>query len=279
MIIDAHQHLWQIGRNDHSWPTPDLTDIHRDFVASDLREVAAECGVTGTVLVQSQPSETDTMWMLALAKAEPLIRAVVGWTDFASPKAPDRIAWLSRQPKLKGLRPMLQGLEDDWILQDACRPALETMAARGLTFDALVFTRHLAAIDAIAKAYPTLRIIIDHGAKPSIAAGEMQPWADDIARVAQNPNVACKLSGLTTEAGDRPPQALTPYADHLFATFGPDRLLWGSDWPVVLLKDSYRAWFDWTLAWLADKDATTGDAILGGNARRLYAFDEALQNA
>ncbi|ESQ87110.1 hypothetical protein ABAC460_21305 [Asticcacaulis sp. AC460] len=276
MIIDAHQHLWQIGRNDHSWPTPDLPEIYRDFVAADLREVTADCGVTGTVLVQSQPSETDTMWMLSLAKAEPLIKAVVGWTDFASPKAPDRIAYLSRQPKLKGLRPMLQGLADHWILQDACRPALEEMTTRGLIFDALVFTRHLAAIDRIARDYPTLRIIIDHGAKPPIAAGEMQPWADQISRVAENPNVACKLSGLLTEADGLP---ITSYADHLFAAFGADRLLWGSDWPVVLLKDSYRAWFDWTSAWLADKDTLIRDAILGGNARRLYAFDEALQNA
>ncbi|EGF93347.1 amidohydrolase family protein [Asticcacaulis biprosthecium C19] len=276
MIIDAHQHLWHIGRNDQSWPTPDLPEICRDFVAADLREVTADCGVTGTVLVQSQPSETDTMWLLSLAKAEPLIKAVVGWTDFAAPKSTDRIAYLSHQPKLKGLRPTLQGLDDDWILQDACRPALEEMTARGLTFDALVFTRHLSAIDRIAKDYPTLRIIIDHGGKPPIGAGQMQPWADKIAKVAENPNVACKLSGLLTEADGQP---VTAYADHLFDTFGPDRLLWGSDWPVVLLKDSYRAWFDWTTTWLADKDPATRDAILGGNARRLYAFDEALQNA
>ncbi|ESQ75532.1 amidohydrolase [Asticcacaulis sp. AC402] len=276
MIIDAHQHLWQIGRNDQLWPTPDLPEIYRDFVAADLRDVTTACGISGTVLVQSQPSEADTLWLLSLAKAEPLVKAVVGWTDFVSPQAAERIAHLSRQPKLKGLRPMLQGLEDDWILQEACRPALEEMTASGLTFDALVFTRHLPAIDGIAKRYPALRIIIDHGAKPPIAAGEMQPWADVIQRVAENPNIACKLSGLLTEAGDNP---ITPYADHLFEVFGPDRLLWGSDWPVVLLKSSYRDWFDWTTAWLANKDTAMRDAILGGNARRIYAFDEGPHHA
>lgn len=274
MRIDAHHHLWQIGRNDQSWPTPDLTEICRDFGTDDLRAVASACGISGTVLVQSQPSETDTLWMLALARAEPLILGVVGWTDFLSPKAPERITWLTNQPKLKGLRPMLQGLDDDWILQDAAQPALKLMAERGLTFDALVYTRHLPAITKIAQAYPDLAIIIDHGAKPPIAAadpGQTQAWRDAIARAGQQPNIACKLSGLLTEAGpDQSSDALTPYADHLLAVFGPERLMWGSDWPVVLLKDSYNAWLDWSLTWLGDKNSAVRRAVMGANAARLY---------
>ncbi|ESQ83506.1 hypothetical protein AEAC466_12585 [Asticcacaulis sp. AC466] len=275
MIIDSHQHLWQIGQNDHSWPTPDLADIYRDFGVKDLMAASHGLGLTGTVLVQSQPSETDTLWLLRVAAAVPLIKAVVGWTDLESPRAAQNIAYLARQPKLKGLRPMLQGLErDDWILSPGAQPALEAMVAQGLTFDALVFPRHLPHIDTLAKRYPGLRIIIDHGAKPPIGSGKPAEWMDAIAAVAENSNVACKLSGLLTESGPgQSSDALTPYVDHLLAVFGPDRLMWGSDWPVVLLKDSYRHWFDWTIRWLADKPKTTRDAIMGATANTLYTLN------
>lgn len=273
MIIDAHQHLWRIGRNGHEWPTPDLDALYRDFGPDDLARICAEAGVTGTVLVQSQPSDADTQWMLALATISPLIRGVVGWADLAAPDAAQRIASLARQPRLKGLRPMLQGLaQDDWILRDEVRPALAAMMARGLTFDALVHTRHLSSIGQLARRYPGLRIVIDHGAKPPFGMpGDMARWRDEIAAVAQNTNVSCKLSGLLTEmAGGQNETVLTPCADHLLASFGPDRLMWGSDWPVVLLKDSYSRWLDWTRRWLADKPETTRVTIMGETARRFY---------
>lgn len=276
MIIDAHQHLWQIGRNGHSWPTPDLEVIHRDFVPADLLQATADLDITGTVLVQSQPSTIDTAWMLDIAAATPLIKAVVGWTDFLAPDAPDQIATLAAHPKFKGLRPMLQGLDDAWILQDAAAPALAAMTNHGLRFDALVFTRHLPAIDRLAADRPDLPLVIDHGAKPPLATPETLPvWRDAIARLARHPNIACKLSGLLTECGPATNlDAVRACADHLLAIFGPDRLMWGSDWPVVLLKDDYRAWFDWTQAWLADKTESVRDAILGGTATRFYAISE-----
>lgn len=280
MVIDAHQHLWQIGRNDLSWPTPDLDAIHRDFMPADLREATEGLGISGTVLVQSQPSETDTSWLMLLARAEPLIQAVVGWTDLLAPSAPQRIAWLARQPKLKGLRPMLQGLDDDWILQEAVQPALAAMSAHGLRFDALVYSRHLPAIDRLAQTYPDMSIIIDHGAKPPISRPkEGAAWRKAISHIARHPNVTCKLSGLLTEtAANQDASSVLPYVDHLFDCFGPDRLMWGSDWPVVLLKDSYRAWFDWTQGWLSAKDTRTRDAILGGTARLIYELPHNYEN-
>lgn len=273
MLIDAHQHLWQIGRNGHEWPTPDLGVICRDFVPDDLTAACEGLDITGTVLVQSQPSDADTDWMLAVAATTPLIRGVVGWTDLAAPNAPKRIAHLARQAKFKGLRPMLQGLpQDDWILRDELRPALEAMIAQGLTFDALVYTRHLPFIDRLARRYPDLRLVIDHGAKPPLGdPDEMKRWREEMAAVAQNLNVTCKLSGLLTEmADDQSEDILVPCADHLLAIFGADRLMWGSDWPVVLLKDSYRHWHDWTLRWLDGKPKTAQTAILGETARRFY---------
>lgn len=273
MSIDAHQHLWRIGQNGHEWPTPDLDGIYRDFGPEDLANACDGLSIDGTVLVQSQPSAADTDWMLAVASITPLIRGVVGWTDMAAPDATQRIAALARQPKLKGLRPMLQGLpQDDWILREDVRPALEAMIIHDLAFDALVYTRHLSFIDRLAKRYPGLRIVIDHGAKPPLGHPEdMAHWQEAIAAVAQNLNVSCKLSGLLTEMPDEQNEnVLTPCADHLLAVFGADRLMWGSDWPVVLLKDSYNHWFNWTLRWLTDKPETTHTAIMGETARRFY---------
>mgnify|MGYP000043486672 FL=1 len=273
MLIDAHQHLWQIGQNGHEWPTPELGVIYRDFVPDDLAAACAGLDITGTVLVQSQPCDADTDWMLEVAAAAPLIRGVVGWTDLAAPEAIQRIARLAQRPKLKGLRPMLQGLpQDDWILRDKVQPALEAMVAHELTFDALVFTRHLPFIDRLAKQYPDLRIIIDHGAKPPLGQPEtMTQWRDAIASVAVNPNVTCKLSGLLTEmASGQGEDILAPCADHLLTIFGAERLMWGSDWPVVLLKDSYRHWFDWTRRWLDGKPETVSLMIMGETARRIY---------
>lgn len=275
MIVDAHQHLWRIGQNGHEWPTADLGAIYRDFGPADLQVVTEEAGVTATVLVQSQPNDADTDWMLDIAAETPLIKGVVGWTDLAAPDAAARIAALARRPKLKGLRPMLQGLGDDgWILRDDVRPALNAMCDYGLTFDALVFTRHLPFIAQLAERHSDLAIVIDHGAKPPISEDLDFAWANGITRLAAHESVYCKLSGLLTEMA--PHQSLvdmTSYADHLYAAFGPDRVMWGSDWPVVLLRDSYRAWFDWTSAWLTAKPPSVRAAILGGTATRFYTLN------
>ncbi|MGZ3305911.1 MAG: amidohydrolase family protein [Asticcacaulis sp.] len=276
MTIDAHQHFWQIGRNGHEWPTPDLAIIHRDFGPADLTAQAAPAGVTASVLVQSQPSDVDTDWMIAVAADAPFVQGVVVWADLAAPDAAERLAHLAPQPKLKGVRPMLQGLADDnWILRPEVQPALKAVCDLGLRFDALVFSRHLPAIDALAKAWPGLPIVIDHCAKPPFTAPEqMGQWAENMARAAENPNVLCKLSGLFTElAPDQPSDLARACADHVLSVFGPDRLMWGSDWPVVLLRAPYVGWLDWTHAWLADKDSTIRDAVLSGTARRFYALD------
>ena len=277
MIIDAHQHLWQIGRHDQTWPTPDLATIHRDFVAGDLTEAVRTPGVDGTVLVQSQPSEADTAWLLDVAADLPLVKGVVGWIDMAAPDASDKIAALASRPKFRGLRPMLQGMDDAaWILQAELEPALATMVELGLTFDALVYTRHLDAIATLARRWPDLAIIIDHGAKPPLssrdmASQDMAGWRAAMARVAAQANVSCKLSGLVTEMADGQDMAdVAACADQLLDLFGPERLMWGSDWPVVLLRGSYDDWFGWTRRWLRDKDITVREHIMGRTAERVY---------
>ena len=267
MLIDAHCHVWRIGRNDHEWPTPDLPAIHRDFSLNDLR-AAGGGGLDGVVLVQSQPSARDTAWLLDLAPEDPLALGVVGWTDLAAPDAPARIGALAKNPKLKGLRPMLQDLAPDWILEPALEPAIAAMVETGLAFDALVRPRHLRSLLAFVRRWPMLRVVVDHGGKPAIGEGTLDPWREDIAALAAEPGVHCKLSGLLTEAGEAPSaEAVSPRAAHLLAVFGPERLMWGSDWPVLNLAGDYQGWRRMCEAWVPERWRA---ALFGETARRFY---------
>ena len=272
MIIDAHQHLWRIGQNGCTWPTPDLVAIHRHFEIEDLALAAAPLGVVGTVLVQSQPDDRDTDWLLQAAARSDLLKAVVGWVDLRSQDAPRRIEELARHPKMRGLRPMLQGLaEDDWILDRALDPAIETMKEHRLSFDALVLTRHLGHICVFAERHPELSIVIDHGAKPPIASGALEPWRSEITRVAALTNVWCKLSGLLTEAATaQGADALRPYVAHLLESFGSERLMWGSDWPVLHLAGDYGGWLETARALCGTCDEASQRALFGGTACKFY---------
>ena len=275
MLIDAHQHFWRLADRDGAWPPPELAAIYRDFLPADLVGLLARHGVARTVLVQSMPNEDDTHFMLDLARHNAFIGGVVGWADLKAPDAPARIAALAADPLLKGLRPMLQDLEDeDWIADPPLAPDAAAMVRHGLSFDALVLPRHLPALLAFAERHPDLAIVIDHGAKPLIAQGVLEPWRADIARLAALPQVCCKLSGLVTEAGPGwDVERLRPYVDHLLACFGPQRLIWGSDWPVLNLASDYAGWLAASAALLAHLDAPDRHAIFGLNARRFYRID------
>jgi L-fuconolactonase len=275
MLIDAHQHFWRLADRNGAWPPPELAAIYRDFLPADLAPLLERHGVARTVLVQSMPNEDDTRFMLDLARRDPFIGGVVGWVDMKAPDAAARIAALAADPMLKGLRPMLQDLDDDaWIDDPALAPAVQAMLDHGLSFDALVLPRHLPALHAFAVRHPDLPIVIDHGAKPLIAAGVAEPWRSDIARLAALPQVCCKLSGLVTEAGPGwNALRLRPYVDHLLACFGPQRLIWGSDWPVLNLASDYAGWLAASAALLDHLDAPDRHAIFGLNARRFYRID------
>lgn len=269
MIIDAHQHFWRIGDNDCRWPTPDLAAIHRDFLPSDLEREIAPAGVAGTILVQSQESDRDTDWLLEIAECTPFVRGVVGWVDLKAPRAPARVVALASRPKLRGLRPMLQGLPEDWVLDAAIAPAIGALEKCGLCFDALVYTRHLPALRVFAQRHPALPIVIDHCAKPPIAANQFAPWSAEIAALAQLPNVWCKLSGLLTEtAAHQSPTALRPYVEHAIAAFD-QRLMWGSDWPVLNLAGNYGEWLD-LVRDMSDLRGAALERLLCGAAQAFY---------
>jgi L-fuconolactonase len=272
MMIDAHQHFWQIARGDYGWLTPELAPIYRDFGPADLAPILARHGIARSILVQAAPTVAETRYMLAIAATTPSVAGVVGWVDFTTPDAPAAIAELARDPLLVGLRPMVHDIDDDdWLLRDDLRPAIAAMAARGLVFDALVRPRHLPRLVRFIERHPELAIVVDHGAKPEIAAARIEPWLSDMRAIAARPAVMCKLSGLVTEAahGWRPAD-VRPCIDHLLALFGPARLVWGSDWPVVDLAGGYDGWWGLTQEALADCSAADRAQILGANAECLY---------
>lgn len=272
MTIDAHFHCWQLSRADYGWLTPALAPIYRDVTVADWQRESVPHGVTGGVLVQAAPTEAETHFLLQQADANPAVLGVVGWVDMQAPDAPARIRALAEHPRLKGLRPMLQDIADpQWILQAAVEPALRAMAECGLVFDALVKSVHLPHILTLAQRHPDLRIVIDHAAKPDIAHSEWQPWVDAVARIAVETTAMCKLSGLLTEAGPSPqPGAVRRWAAHVLACFGPQRVVWGSDWPVLELAASYSQWWNEARIIIEELDDSARNAVLGGNAQRLY---------
>ena len=276
MRIDAHQHFWRIADRKGEWPPAELAAIHRDFVPADLQPWLQRGRIDGTVLVQTLSSAADTDYMLGLADEHSFILGVVGWVDMKREDAAAQIKERALHPKFKGLRPMLQDLpDDDWIADPALDAAVHTMIENKLCFDALVLPRHLGALHRLASRHPSLRIVIDHAAKPFIARREMQPWQSDMARLASLPNVHCKVSGLLTEAEQGAGQAsLQPYVQALWTLFGPERLMWGSDWPVVNLATDYAQWqgISESLLDALQPAASAADraAIFGGNAARFY---------
>lgn len=282
--IDAHQHFWALARGDYDWLTPDLAPLCRDFLPHHLAPLLAACGIQRTVLVQAAPTDAETDFLLTLADANPMIGAVVGWVDLARADAPARIARLAAHPRFRGVRPMLQDLPDPhWLLEPRLEPAFAALVDCNLSLDALIRPVHLPVLLALLKRHPELRVVIDHGAKPDISARAWQNWAPLLARLAAETNACCKLSGLVTEAGsDWTPADIAPYARHILGCFGPERTLWGSDWPVLNLATDYGGWSALVDDWLADPgsalglglDAAARAMVRGGAAARLYRIEE-----
>ena len=245
MRIDAHHHLWTLARGDYGWLTPELAPIYRDFRLPDLTPHLSTAGIEGTILVQAAPTEAETTFLLDIADNTELVRGVVGWTDFDAADGAARLEALAARNLLVGLRPMVQDIaDDDWLLGPVLTPLLVAMAGAGLVFDALVLPRHLPRLLRVIDGHPDLSFVLDHCGKPRLATGEIAVWQRDIALLAERPNIVCKLSGLVTEAAaDWQVADLRRAVDHVVKCFGPRRLLWGSDWPVVNLAGGYERWF------------------------------------
>ena len=273
MIVDAHHHLWDPERRSYDWMSGPFAPLRVKRTVADLHAAAEPLGVTATVAVQAVPDEEETRELLA----QP-VTAVVGWVDLTAADVADRIAALRAAPggeRLAGIRHQVHDEPDpEWLLRADVGRGLRAVADAGLAYDLLLFPRHLPAATTVAAAHPDLRLVLDHGAKPPIAAGGWEPWSSDLAALARHEHVDCKLSGLVTEAlWDRwRASGIERYAARLLEAFGPGRLLFGSDWPVCTLAASYAEVLELARSAIAGLSAAEQAAVLGGNARRVYAL-------
>lgn len=274
MIIDSHQHLWTLSRGDYPWPNESVAPIFKDFKPADLEPHLKRNGVNKTVIVQATDTVAETEFLLSLEESTDFIAGVVGWVDLSADDAIETIDRLSANKALKSLRPMLQNIDNsDWILQTNVLKALSHMSDIGLRFDALIQPRHLAPILQLAKELPQLPIVIDHIAKPKM--GDMQQpdalWLDGMAALGQQSNVDCKLSGMMTEAGKGCTQEdLAPFAAHVLQAFGADKVMWGSDWPVLELAGTYDLWMEMATKLTAHLNPHEKSAVFGDNAAKFY---------
>ncbi|MFJ6836813.1 amidohydrolase family protein [Streptomyces sp. NPDC091209] len=246
MTVDAHHHVWDLSVRDQDWITgPELLPLRRDFGIADLAPEADAAGVDRTVLVQTVTVAEETPELLALAERSPLVAGVVGWTDLTRPDVADELARLRETPgggHLRGIRHQVQGESDPrWLLRPDVRRALAAVADAGLVYDLVVLPHQLPDCAQAAAEHPGLTFILDHLGKPPIATGALDPWAGAVRAVAALPNTVCKLSGMVTEADPAhwTPDDLRPYTDTVLEAFGPDRMMFGSDWPVCTLAATY----------------------------------------
>ena len=275
--IDAHQHYWQPLRGDYDWMPADDPVLSRRYGPADLAPELAAAGVARTVLVQAAATVEETEYMLGLADATPSVAAVVGWVDFEDRGHLRHLERLKNHPKFVGVRPMIQDIPDvDWMLRDDVQWAYQALIDLDLTFDALGFSRHLANFRTLLKRYPRLRVVVDHCMKPQIRdhggpREEFASWAEGLRRIAGDTGACCKLSGLVTEANEGwRDEDLAPYAAVVLEAFGPDRVMWGSDWPVCRLRTDYGQWHATSRSLCAGLGENERSAVFGGTAGRFY---------
>lgn len=270
-MIDAHQHFWQVGRFDYPWMTKDLGLLYRDYLPPDLDPILKHNGIEQTILVQASNSVAESRWLLELAESHDFIAGVVGWVDLTNPDIE-----LPAHRKLKGVRHLVESEpNDDWLIQPTVISNLQKLSTRGLTYDLLVHTRHLKYVPEVAESCPDLKLVIDHLAKPPIARNEIKEWSESFEPLANYPNMYCKLSGLVTEANwtSWQPNDLRPFVDCALEFFGPDRMMFGSDYPVCLLAATYDRVLDSFQEILKDLNDADREKIFWTNAAKFYCLD------
>jgi L-fuconolactonase len=273
MRIDSHQHFWKLERGDYDWLTPDFSILYQDFLPEDLFQHLQPFSIDKTILVQAAPTIAETEFLLELYEQNDFIAGVVGWMDMESPSFASEYRRLRSQKGFVGIRPMLQDLEDDnWILRKSVLKNIELLIEDDFPIDILIYPRHLPTIIQLLEIFPSLRAVINHLGKPRIAEQIIKPWKEQISEIASYKNVMCKLSGMVTEASHQiQTSEIGPYVSHVINVFGPHSVMFGSDWPVCLLKASYQDVVGLLLSTLPEH-LTESDkaAIFGENAIRFY---------
>ena len=272
--IDSHQHFWTYDPALYPWIAGDLTPLARDFLPADLAPLLSERGVTGTVAVQARQDIAETQWLLQLADANPWILGVVGWVDLRAADVPAELAKV-QHPRLVGIRHVLQDESPEFLLDEAFQRGVAQLAGAGLTYDVLVYPQHLPNSFTLCEDNPELWMVIDHCAKPGIKSAQLRPWSTDISRIAELPNVLCKVSGLVTEAAWHGWKAddFKDYLDVVFEAFGTERLMFGSDWPVCTVAGSYPQVYELIADYTGQLSVPERAALFGGNAARFYGLE------
>lgn len=270
--IDAHQHFWQFDPVRDAWIDDSMKVIQRDFMPADLEPVLQQNGIDGCVAVQADQSEKETLFLLELAEKHAFVKGVVGWIDLRSKDLEARLEYFSAYPLLKGFRHILQGEKPEFMLQPDFLNGIATIGKMGYTYDILVFPNHLGAVKKLLQKFENQPFIIDHLAKPYIKTGIIDEWATDLRQIAAYPNVYCKLSGMVTESDWQHwrPEQITPYLETALELFGPNRLCYGSDWPVCLLAAGYHEQMQVVTHFIQTLSPTEQSAIMGGNATKFY---------
>lgn len=273
--IDAHQHFWHYTPAEYAWIDRSMAHIRRDFLPADLQLEMAPLGFDGTVLVQVRQSLEETLWMLDLANAEPMVEGVIGWADLRAAQIGDHLQALTRHPKLLGLRHVVQDEPDGFLLQPEFLAGIKAMAPFDLTYDILIYERQLPEAIEFASRFPEQRFVLDHLGKPNVKRGAIEPWRQHLRRMASLPNVWCKLSGIVTEANwdTWTPDQIRPYLETAVECFGRNRVMIGSDWPVCTLAATYAETMELVTDMVADWSESDRDAVLGGTATRLWQLD------
>ena len=274
MRVDAHQHYWHFDAVRDGWITPEMGVLRNDFMPTDAEPLLRAAGIDAVVAVQADQSATETEFLLSLAERHDFIRGVVGWIDLRAPDLAEQLdTWRGRE-HLKGFRHVAQAEAEDFLSRLEIVAGIALLGAHNYTYDILVYPRQLPAAVRLVEQCPGVQFILDHCAKPPIAQGEMAPWRAGFERLASFPNVACKLSGLVTEAQWQAwtDADLRPVLDVALDAFGPERLMFGSDWPVCLLAADYHRVFDAVSEWSHRLTAVERAQLLGGTAQHVYGL-------
>jgi L-fuconolactonase len=276
MTIDAHHHMWKYSAAEYGWITPEQQVIRRDFLPEDLEPLMHHFGIEGTVAVQARQTLEETTWLLGLSEKHPLIRGVVGWVPLTDGAGVTRtLEQFAGNRRLRGVRHVIQDEPDQhYILRKDFNEGVSALHQFGLRCDILIFERHLPAAIEFVDRHPNQTFILDHVAKPRIKDKIMSPWDRNMRDLAKRPNVYCKLSGMVTEADPQrwTPKDLQPYIDVALAAFGPRRLMYGSDWPVMLLAGDYMRWYGTVTNAIAKLSKAEQDRIMGGTAAEAYGI-------
>jgi len=273
MRIDAHQHFWVYDQSEYAWIDDSMASLRRDFLPNDLKIELGRKGFQGSVAVQARQTLEETRWLLELATDASFILGVVGWVDLRSSNVRSQLEAFAGNPKLVGIRHIVQSEPNDrFLLQPEFLRGISLLEEFDLAYDLLIYPKHLPVAAEFVRRFPRQRFVLDHLAKPPIKSGSLRPWERGMRELGTLPNVFCKLSGLVTEADwqNWKPEHIVPYMDVAFETFGPRRLMIGSDWPVCTLAASYTRAIDLVESYLSQHATEVQEAALGGNAQQFW---------